>query len=42
MGKFNNLDMEPHWDPHISGTELYRAIKMKMVKEKFDKNQSLK
>ncbi len=29
---------EPHWDPHISGTERCRALKMKTPNEKFIKN----
>ncbi len=30
-----------HLDPHISGIEPYRALKMKILKEKF-KNQNVK
>ncbi len=29
---FNNLDMEPYWDPHIYRTEQYRALKMMITK----------
>ncbi len=39
---FNNLHMKLHWDPYISGNEPYRALKIKMPKEKFVKNQNLK
>ncbi len=37
---FNNLilDMEPHWGPHISGTEYCMALKIKIPKEKFINN----
>jgi len=35
------LSLEQHWDPHIYGTELQRALKMKIPKEKFIKNENL-
>ncbi len=42
MCRVNNLLMEPNWDPNISGTEPYWALKMKITKETFLKNQYLK
>ncbi len=39
---FNNLLLELYWNSNISGTELYRALKMKKPKEKFVKTQYLK
>ncbi len=40
--RYNNLSLEPYLDPNISGTEPYRALKMKMSKVKFVKTQHLK
>ncbi len=33
--------MKPHLDPHISGTEQYRALKITIPKEKFIKNYNI-
>jgi len=38
----NNLLMEPHLDPHISGIEPYWALKLGIPREMFVKNQNLK
>jgi len=39
---FNILHMKPHQDPYISGNEPDRALKIKIPKERFVKNQNLK
>ncbi len=39
---FNNLLMQPHWDPYISGPEQVWALKMKILKQIFVKNHNLK
>ncbi len=35
--QFNNLLLQSYWKSSISGTEPYRALKIKMPKEKFVK-----